>query len=309
MSQMHSNMNSSLSSGYTTGRRMSSRRIRLNFWGCVRAEFIKSMSLVSTWWMIGIAIVLFPALTALQTGLTRWMSEQAPQDEMFSMDMTLLWNNIAGACGLAAFVLGIFGVMNITTEYTTTSIQSTLTVNPRRLSAMFAKCVALVGIVWVTTLVGVLLAIGAFYITSAGMSLGALPEGQAGLPYLVILGAPSGVAAICLIGCGLGAICRSTIGGVLALIGLLSILPSIFQMLSIFAVNIRWLGAAGYYLPSYSLSNFVLGRSPAAEIAYADSSDLGWGMPVWWVSGLVLLTWTVVIYAIGMLIVKRSDIK
>lgn len=306
MGQAHS-MDSGQYGGYVTGRRMSQQHLRLGWWRCVRSELIKLTGLVSTWWMAAIGVALFPAMTALLTALTRWAADQEHGVEL-TLDMSVLWGSIGTASGLAAFVLAIMGVLSVTAEYTTSSIQTSLAANPRRPLFMASKLVALAVVTWIAALLGTLLSIAVFFAMVAGADVGSLPAGREALPFIAVLGAPVGVVAVAAIGQGLGALFRSTVGGVLMFIGLAFILPNIVSAISLVAGNVPWVGSIGYFLPMSAFSTFTRGTLDAQTEAMLTMNG-SVVMPSWWQSGLIVLVWTAVAVAAGMAAVNRSDVK
>ena len=63
-----------------------------------------------------------------------------------------MWAVLASSGSTAALVIGIFGVMAITSEYTTSAVQSSLTVNPRRGMFYATKSVATPCLRWLLVL-------------------------------------------------------------------------------------------------------------------------------------------------------------
>jgi hypothetical protein len=301
---------SNANGGYTTGRRMASSRLRLSFWGSVHAELVKLASLASTWWLMGITAVLLPAMAALSVWSITYVStidlntgkKLGTPNPVSSAE---LWSSVGSNAATVALVIGIFGVMAITSEYTTSCVQASLSVNPRRVMFMNAKAVAAAAFTGVFSLLGMLLSWVIMLAMTAGSSLTPIPAKQSILPFVVILGAPVILMLMAVLAQGLGAMCRSTVGGVFSLVGLLMILSQIVSITSSFNSHLGWLASISMCLPDMSISNFMRGpnSAPNPTLVHAPFS------PVWWQSGLIFLAWTAVFYVIGVIVIRRSDVK
>ena len=137
------------------------------------------------------------------------------------------------------------------------------------------------------------------------------------------------LTAMAVLAVGLGGVCRSTMGGVFALVGVLIIAPSVLSMASLVGDRFAWLQSVARCLPDQAASNVLtagvdvvvsssstnvsidVGSADAiAETTVAATPETsGLFEPTWWQSGLILLAWVVVAYAIGAIVVRRSDVK
>ena len=113
---------------------MASGRIRLSFRGSVHGEFVKLLSIKSTWWL-----------------------------------------------------LGIFGVMAITSEYTNLTVQSALVVNPRRGRYLAAKAVSVGMLSFVSSLVGIVLSLGVARLVFLGHEVTPLAADEWRIPLIGLL--------------------------------------------------------------------------------------------------------------------------
>ncbi|NMA53980.1 MAG: hypothetical protein GX953_04635, partial [Bifidobacterium sp.] len=192
-----------------------------------------------------------------------------------------------------------------------------------------------------SSLVGLLLAWAAAYALLSPVGMTPLADGEHALPWVSILGGALLLTAMAVLGVGLGGVCRSTMGGVFALVGLLIIVPSALSMASLAGDRFAWLQSLARCLPDQAVGNVLTagvdvavsssstnvsvdveamntaagsatGASAGSVTAAgsAAASDPG-GLfePTWWQSGLILLAWVVVAYAIGAIVVRRSDVK
>jgi ABC-2 type transport system permease protein len=128
---------------------------------------------------------------------------------------------------LAALTVSILGVLSITGEYATGMIRATFCAVPRRLPVLWGKLVVLALAAFTLALSS---SLAAFLIEQArygrhGVSLGAPGALRA------VVGAALYLTIMGLLGLGLGALIRSTAGGVTAAVGLVFVLPYLADLL------------------------------------------------------------------------------
>ncbi|MBT1179735.1 permease of ABC transporter system [Bifidobacterium vespertilionis] len=309
--------------GYTTGRRMAASRLKLTYIGSVRAELTKLTSIKSTYWLLGVAALLIVAggaISAWSYKAMAFMDYNVETGEMVTLttpkpvEAAYIWTSTVGMITTASLVFGIFGVMSITSEYTNLTIQSGFVANPRRGMYLAAKATVAGALSLLASLVGVGLSWAAVRGILSGIEITPLTQSQRLLPVVCILGGPVASMLMTIMSLGLGAICRSTVGGVFALIGLWTILPS---MLSIAAFSEKLRPAfqsLSNCMPSSALGDFLNGMVGNAmdsglSIGVTGDSKIDYFDPTWWQSGLILLAWAAVAYAIGLLVIRRSDVK
>lgn len=183
-----------------------------------RMEWIKLRSLRSTWWMlaffavamIGLGMV---ALSVLTPGIMTPASRAAfdPTSQGFT-----------GAI-IGEIIIGVFGVLAFTGEYSSGMIRATLAAVNRRHDPFWAK-VFVVGIAALTC--SELLAFATFLAGEAVLrpSLPHASLAQAGVARAVLLGGAY-LFLVTLIGLGLGALLRHGAAAIGVLLGLLFALP------------------------------------------------------------------------------------
>ncbi len=133
-----------------------------------------------------------------------------------------MWGSASAFVPTCLLVTGILGVMAVTVEYSSSTIQSSLTANPRRVMFLNAKTLVTAALAFVSSLVGLLLAWAAAYALLSPVGMTPLADGEHALPWVSILGGALLLTAMAVLGVGLGGLCRSTMGGVFALVGLLT---------------------------------------------------------------------------------------
>lgn len=314
---------------------------RLSVTGTIRSELRKALSLRSTMVLLILNVALLPAGAALTAWALAFVASTdlatgQPAADPGPLPASMMWSSVGGFVTTCMIVTGIFGVMAITTEYSTTAIQSSLTVNPRRMLFMNAKMTATAALTFLSSLIGLLLSWLVAHLMLAGAGLTPLADSEKILPWVTIIGGSLVLTLTAVMALGFGGLCRSTMGGVCSLIGVLMIFPSI---LSLAGLRFDWLQSVARCLPDQAASKFLTGgvstgitastgsisvsgtagttagtttgvTDATTASAAGSGADTSWIFnPTWWQSGLILLAWAVAIYLIGLLVVRRADIN
>ena len=116
------------------------------------SEWIKFRSLRSTWWSIGIALLISVGLGILFSALR---GNDIQTHGGFEPDQTAL--TLRGFY-LAQLAVGVLGVLFITGEYSTGMIRATLSAVPRRVPVWVAKIGVFATVIFVITLVAAFVA-------------------------------------------------------------------------------------------------------------------------------------------------------
>jgi ABC-2 type transport system permease protein len=273
-------------------------RVRLSGGGIVASEWVKLVTLRSTWWCLMIIAGLtigIPAAISLALGSPEPVGAAAA--DVGYLNWMMATTVPTGFTVLAAAVLGC---LVITGEYGTGMIRSTMTAAPRRLSTLLAKSlvigaavfgVALVALVIGAALSGVILS-GAGYTIDPG-------DGRVWVSMLLAAAYP---ALIAVFSTGVGTIIRNSAGAIAAVLGLLLVVPTIVQLIGSL-LQARWLFDAGAFLPS-SLGSTMY--TPAV----ADAMTFTQGTVVLepWQAALALVAWVVAALAGGGLVIIRRDV-
>jgi ABC-2 type transport system permease protein len=257
----------------------------LSFAGSLRSEWIKLRTVRSTVWSYATAIVIslgMAALMSLALGLGGGIAVPAEQHATFVAQ--------AGTFGVffSQLVVAVLGVLAISGEYSTGMIRSSLTAVPKRLPMLAAKAVVL----FVCTFV-----VGA--VSTFGSALVATPilAGQ-GItadftdPDLVLplLGGALYLALVAVFALGVGAILRSSAGGIAAALGIVLLLPIMLMM-----IPADW--AAD--LQPYLFSNAGLGIFGLSVFAVTTLEV--------WQNILITVAWVAVALAAAAVFLKRRD--
>jgi ABC-2 type transport system permease protein len=260
------------------------------FSNVLRSEWTKLRSVRSTYWTLLVAIFLTIGLGALGAA---FVPNHFRGRDAATFNATRL--SLSGV-NLAQIAIGVLGVLVITNEYGTGMIRATLSAVPQRRLVLAAK-----GVVFAATalVVGLLASFAAFFVTQAILS-GEHPAAFAGRQlqasisdpgvFRAVAGGGLYLAALGLLGLGLGAIIRVSAGAISALFGVLFVLP----IFSAAALPQSWQNTINPYLPLNAGGDIFKAR--------LDSGDLG----PW--SGLgVFCIYVAVALAVGCVVITRRD--
>ncbi|MEV0398783.1 ABC transporter permease subunit [Actinoallomurus sp. NPDC050550] len=203
-----------------TGTRITFRRV-------VRAEWTKLWSLRSTWVSFAVFAGLIVFFGLVQSRLTAGHLSKPggdPGHDAVSAAMN-------GYSGLAPFAVGVLGVLVVSGEYATGTIRATLSAVPRRLPVLWAKVVVFGAAVFglsLATAVAVFLGSQWFFLSGTRLSASLATPGVV----RSLVGAALDASLLGVLSVGLGALVRSTAGGITAMVGLLLLLPGLVHFLA-----------------------------------------------------------------------------
>jgi ABC-2 type transport system permease protein len=188
---------------------------RVTLAGVLRSEWTKLRTLPSTAWSLLATAALVVGFGAIYATLRVTRPPHQPA-EIAAFDPISV--SLAGV-QLAQLAIGILGVLLITGEYATGSIRTSLAAVPRRLPLLWGKAVTL-GLTTLALCIPATFAaflVGQSILSSEHLDTTLSQPGAA----RAVLGGALYLTAIGLLGLGLGALLRSTAGGIAALFGLL----------------------------------------------------------------------------------------
>lgn len=252
-----------------------------DFANILRSEFCKLRSVHSTYWTLVAAVVFNVGLAALAaTFLPGHLSIQ----EKASFDSTRL--SLAGI-HLSQIAFGVLGVLVITSEYGSGMIRASLSAVPQRRLLLAAKVIVFA----VTALiVGILSSFAAYFVFQALLSESSL-RSSIGDPGVLraVTGGGLFLAAIGLLGLGLGAIIRSSAGAIAAVFGLVFVPEILVQLLPQ-----SWQNAIGPYVPMQAGSAIYSVRPEAGALGA-------------WSGFGVFCLYAAVALAVGFVLIHRRD--
>ena len=259
--------------------------------GVLHSEWIKLRSVRSTAWSYVAAagtLLFFGAIAAAFTGGLLAAAEEGPDDAGGS-DPT---GTVLSGVPLVALIIGVLGVIAMTSEYATGTIRSTMTFVPQRLKVLSAKALVLAAVTLPVMLVATL---ATFFIGQALLGAGDAGTVTASLGdegvLRAVLGTALYLAGIALMGLAFGSLLRSTPAALSVLFTLIFLLP----------------GLGSFLLPA-SLRDDVLSHLPSnagsAFTSVTPSPDL---LPAW-EGAAVFAAWVIVPLAIAAVRLVRRPV-
>ncbi len=249
------------------------------------SEWTKLRSLRSTRWSLLAGILLTIALPVAFAALTssHWGSMSAHERaDRHPLDIALAGVNVS------QLAIAVLGVLVITGEYSTGMIRASFTAVPKRLPVLWAKTAVFATVAFLLMLPPVLIA---FFASQAILSRhhilqisfshpGVARSVIGGAVYLVLVG---------IFALGIGALVRSTAGGIATFAGIFFVIPPLMNILPT-----SWNDAMSKYLPSEA------GRQLFSLHQGAHSLSPMWG-------GLLMLGYCAVAVALAAVLLLRRD--
>ena len=248
----------------------------LTFPRIVRSEFIKLLSLRSSWWSLAVTAAISIGMSVLVALASPDFGPEfsAVQVMIMPMQFTML-------------VAGILGAISITGEYSTGMIRSTFTAEPRRGAVLVAKALAVAAVMALT--VSVIFAI-AVAVTAPLLGENQIEWSDAAFSWTPLILSVGAMVAFALMGLGFGFLIRNGAGAIAATVGVLFVLPIVTSMFAIAGEAWRWIVDAGRFLP----------MSAAQYVSTPGGDDILTGV-------LTLIAWPLVLLLASWLSVRVRD--
>jgi ABC-2 type transport system permease protein len=201
----------------------------------VRAEWIKLRSLRSTWYTVGCLFVVGLGITALSMNAAGREYATEPVWDPTGRSLT--------SYIVAQLVIGVLGILVVTSEFATGLMQTSLLATPRRHRLLAAKVVVAAA---VAVVAGQVLMFAAFFTGQAVLSGQGVPHAAIGDPgvFPAVTGGGLYLAAIALLAVGLGALLRATAGALAVLVGIVFLVPAVAGLFP------AWLQGIFFYWPT-----------------------------------------------------------
>jgi ABC-2 type transport system permease protein len=263
--------------------RVTQARVALSEWTKLRTLRSSRYALLA-----GVAMTIGFAIIPALVNANRWSSMSFIDKATFHP----LETSLIGVT-VAQLAIGVLGVMIISGEYSTGMIRSTFAAVPKRLPVLWSKAGVFALVTFVLALPSTLIAFFAAQAILKGHSFNghdiALSFSAPGVSRAVIGGALY-LTLVGLFGLGLGAILRSTAGGISAFAGILFVLPPLMNVLPS-----SWNHAISPYLPSSAGQAIMQSGSPAHTLAP-------------WTGLGVFAAYTAVLIAFAAIQLRRRDV-
>jgi ABC-2 type transport system permease protein len=217
-------------------KRMPATAGNATFAGALRSEFTKIKSVRSTYWTLFALVVVTVGLGALAS----WGATRNPHGPDFDPTMQSL-----GGLYLSQLVIGVLGVLVITSEYSTGMIRTTLATMPRRGTMIAAKATIFALVSFVT---GLITCFVSFFLGQALMSgkhrIGGISNGHAVVSSITLntsLGQPHVLRAVIggalfltvcgMLAFGIGLLVRHTAAGISIVVVLMFVIEILVNLL------------------------------------------------------------------------------
>ena len=253
-----------------------------DYTNALRFEVGKLFTIRSTFWTLFTAVVSNIALAALAAVFLAGRLSTADKATIDAVRLSL------AGLHLSQIAIGVLGVVTITGEYSSGLIRATFSAVPRRRLVLHAKAVVFT----LTALTaGTASSVGAYYTFQALLPTGDSLRSTINDPNVLraVTGAGLYLAALGLLGFGLGAILRNGAGAIATLFGLLFVPPILIEVLPH-----SWQATIGPYLPMNAGSDIFITRNQPGSL-----------QP--WTGFGVFLLYAAITVTAAMIIVKHRD--
>lgn len=263
--------------------RLDTSSLGVTFLRVVRSEWVKLRSLRSNWITMLAAAVVMIGIGGLSAAFLGGAIGGGGDGFGDTTDPT---TTSLGGMMLAQIIVGILGVLAITSEFANGMIRNTFAAVPARLPVLWAKAIVVAGATFAVMLPAVF---ASFFLGQAilGSDLDA-GLGDDGVLRAVV-GSAGYLTAIALLGLGLGSILRQAAGAIGVVFSVLLIAPGLLGL-----VLPRSADDLLRYLPSNAGSAFTTIGSGEALLSPA-------------VGGLVVAGWVAALLGVAAVFLKRRD--
>jgi ABC-2 type transport system permease protein len=194
---------------------------RANFTGAFRSEFTKIRSVRSTYWTLLALAVVTIGFGALASWGVATHGHAGPGFDPTQQSLSGLY--------ISQLIMGVLGVLVITSEYSTGMIRTTLSTMPHRGTVIAAKAVVFTVVAFVTGLVA---SFASFFLGQALMSSHHIST-TIGQPHVLraVIGGALFLTACGLLAFGIGLLLRHTAGAISTVVALLFVLSLLINFL------------------------------------------------------------------------------
>ncbi len=255
---------------------------RASFGGALRSEFTKIFSVRSTYWtLLAMLVVTVGFGTLASYGISHGPGSVGPQFDPTRQSLSGLY--------FSQLIIGVLGVLVISSEYATGMIRTTLSTMPRRGTFVAAKAVVFTAVAFTA---GLITCLASFFIAQAVMGHDGTSLAHPDVLRAVIGGALF-LTACGLLAFGLGLIIRHTAGGISAVVVLLFVLTLLTQ-----ALPQSWQDHVDKWMPALA----------GIQIWSTGGPTFG-GVPMFspWTGFAVLCGYAAIAVTAGLLLVRKRD--
>ncbi|WP_425956226.1 ABC transporter permease subunit [Xylanimonas sp. McL0601] len=280
---------------------------KVTFPHLLRSEWRKLWSLRSTWWVLGVTVVIMIGFALIfSLAFTNFVSgnPDAAQgvQEAGGIPPTTF---VTAGYSFGALVAASLGAIAMTGEYSTGQIRATLSAAPARLPVLWAKLTMIALVVFVVIAVSTAVA---YLVTQPILSSHDINVDLSDSEQLrALIGTPLYVTVVALFAVAVGALIRSTPGAIVTVVALFFLVPSIIGTIAS-ATSASWAENLNKWLPSSAgeriITAFSGGSAPGGPNGGPGSS-----LPLFdaWPGFAVLCAYTAVLIVAAAFVIKRRD--
>jgi ABC-type transport system involved in multi-copper enzyme maturation permease subunit len=252
--------------------------------GTIRSEYTKLWSVRSTYWTLLVLVLVCIGLCWLISGEIASHFNQIGTPGHPNFDAT---NVSLEPLSLGMLVIAVLGTLVITTEYSTGMIRTSLTAQPRRGVVYVGKALVfgVIALVIGEVLSFIMFFLGQALLHSTGRSVTLSDSGVT----TAVVGGGLFLAVCGLFAFGIGSIIRHTAGAIAATIGLLFVLPIVWN-----ALPQSWQNDGFKFLPSQA--GMSIWRTRPQVYYYGR-----------WTEFLIFVGYTAALLIVGYILFKRRD--
>lgn len=261
----------------------------------VAAEWIKLWSLRSTYWVLGVGALVVIGINAnsAQSNAERLRHQPAadPLNPDFVFD-PMVSAFVDPAFQILMIIAGSVGAITVFGEYSSGLIRTTFAAVPARRPVMAAKVAVVTAVMLV---LGTVVSATSFGVTQAILGKNGMSIGDPGA--LRAVAGSALLAPVCaLVGMALGAVVRHATGTIVAVVGVLLLLPALFQ-----GETYRWVKEIGNAMPLTAWEALVDNpeRTYPLPGKYPETITEAW---------VVFAVWPLVAAVVAVSVVHRRDL-
>jgi ABC-2 type transport system permease protein len=260
------------------------------FRGTLRGEWIKLLSLRSTWWVLAATVVL---ITGISLAVAFSLDAVAANPPTASGPATATGAEVvSGGFQMGMLTIAVLGALLITGEYSTGMIRSTLAAVPTRVPVLAAKAVVLTAVTVVVATVSIALA----YVVTMPLlaDLDLVPALDQARTWQVFGGTVYFLVAAGLFALSVGTLLRSSAAAITVALTVLLLLPGVLSF-----INLDWVQRIVDYLPLPASGSFLGGDEDSLSSAGEGLSPM--------TGVLVIAAYAVVPLFAGAVVLRRRD--
>ena len=230
---------------------------RVTLWRAMRSEWVKAFTLPSTWWVLAVTVLVVVGFGALiQYGMSLTVTELPTTGQQIQPSRTLFSSDAIMAYQFGQLILAAFAVWLAANEYGTGQVRVTFSAVPARWRVLTSKAILIAVVGFVTTVVA---SYAALLVSGPILARLDRPGRPAPVDWRtvdntftaesakLVFGLALATTLVCLFALAVGALLRNTTAGIVVVIAVLFVLPTVLGF-----IQVGWIS---------TLNNYMIGSS------------------------------------------------